>query len=383
MKKIYYLCYFDIPEHADQQRNYVLAAATKSGYVAETFVKAGNTVEIVSAAGTCSNTFCPGSVTEIGENLTLRLFDAKPAGNTVQRVLARRFLRKQLRKYLLDSVTENDILLVYHSMAYMDLVREVKQKKNPKLILETNEVYADVTGNEKTRPAEISFLQSADAYVLSTELLCEKVNPQSKPFTVNYGIFAPEKKRFEPLFSDGKIHCVYAGVLEPRKGAGTAIAAAEFLPANYHIHIIGFGNERDTDEIRKQVAAMSAKTACTVTFDGKKSGDEYLQFLQSCQVGFATQSADAAFNATSFPSKVLSYLSNGLRVVSVRIQAIATSKVADLMYFYDGDSPKAVAEAIQSIDFSDGYDSRKSLCALDEAFIRDCRRMTEHEGVKE
>ncbi|MGN0560100.1 MAG: glycosyltransferase [Candidatus Fimenecus sp.] len=381
MKKIYYLCYFDIPEHADQQRNFVLSAATKSTYIAKAFGKAGYAVEIVSASGTCGGSICPGSVTELGENLTLRLFDAKPAKTTVHRVFARRFLKNQLKKYLLENVTENDVLLVYHSLAYMDLVREIKQKKNPKLILETNEVYADVTGNEKIRPKEMAFLQSADGYVLSTELLLEKVNPQNKPFTVNYGIFAPEKKQFAPLFHDGKIHCVYAGVLEPRKGAGTAIAAAKFLPENYHIHIIGFGSEQDTAEIQRQIAEISEQTACTVTFDGKKSGDEYLQFLQSCQVGFATQSSAAAFNATSFPSKVLSYLSNGLRVVSVRIQAIETSKVADLMYFYDGDSPKAVAEAIQSIDFSDGYDSRKRLSDLDASFIADCEKLTAREGV--
>ncbi len=381
MKKIYYLCYFDIPEHAEQQRSFVLAATTKSTYIAKAFVKAGYEVEIVSASGTGGGNFCPGSVTQLGDNLTLRLFDAKSAKTTVQRVFARRFLRKQLKSYLLENVTENDTLLVYHSLAYMDLVQEIKQKKNPKLILETNEVYADVTGNEKIRPKEMAFLQSADGYVLSTELLLEKVNPQNKPFTVNYGIFAPEKKQFEPLFHDGKIHCVYAGVLEPRKGAGTAIAAAEFLPSNYHIHIIGFGREEDMAKIQKQVDEMSAKTECTVTFDGKKSGDEYLQFLQSCQVGFATQSADAAFNETSFPSKVLSYLSNGLRVVSVRIKAIETSKVADLMYFYDGDSPKAVAEAIQSIDFSDGYDSRKCLSDLDASFISDCEKLTAREGV--
>ncbi len=374
MKKIYYLCYFDIPEHADQQRNFVLSAVTKSTYIAKAFVKAGYEVEIVSASGTCGDKFCPGGVTALGEHLTLRLFDAKPAKTTVQRVFARRFLKKQLKKYLLENVTENDVLLVYHSLAYMDLVREVKEKKHPKLILETNEVYADVTGNEKIRPKEMAFLQSADGYVLSTELLLEKVNPQNKPFTVNYGIFAPEKKQFESLYHDGKIHCVYAGVLEPRKGAGTAIAAAEFLPENYHIHIIGFGSEQDTAEIQRQIAEISEQTACTVTFDGKKSGDEYLQFLQSCQVGFATQSSAAAFNATSFPSKVLSYLSNGLRVVSVRIQAIETSKVADLMYFYDGDSSKAVADAIQSIDFADGYDSRKRLSDLDEMFVNDCKQ---------
>ncbi|MGN1161707.1 MAG: glycosyltransferase [Candidatus Fimenecus sp.] len=380
MKKIYYLCYFDIPEHADQQRNFVLAATTKSTYIAEAFVKAGYEVEIVSAAGTCGGSFCPGSVTQLGENLTLRLFDAKPAKTTVQRVFARRFLKKQLKSYLLTNVTEDDILLVYHSLGYMDLVKELRSKINCKICLDVEEVYGDVIGDEKVKQKELSFFPCADSYLFPTELLSRKVNLNGKPEAVIYGTYE-NPKSFTSLFDDGKIHCVYAGVLEPRKGAGTAIAAAEFLPANYHIHIIGFGRAEDVAEIQKQVAEMSAKTECTVTFDGKKSGDEYLQFLQSCQVGFATQSSAAAFNETSFPSKVLSYLSNGLRVVSVRIKAIETSKVADLLYFYDGDSPKAVAEAIQSIDFSDGYDSRKCLSDLDASFIADCEKLTAREGV--
>lgn len=380
MKKIYYLCYFDIPEHAAQQRNFVLSAATKSTYIAKAFVKAGYEVEIVSAAGTCGGSFCPGSVTRLGENLTLRLFDAKPAKTTVQRVFARRFLKKQLKKYLLENVTENDILLVYHSLGYLDLVKELRGKINCKICLDVEEIYGDVIGDEKAKEKELAFFQCADSYLFPTELLSQKVNLNGKPEAVIYGTYE-NPKSFPSLFDDGKIHCVYAGVLEPRKGAGMAIAAAEFLPENYHIHIIGFGRAEDMAEIQKQVAEISEKTACTVTFDGKKSGDEYLQFLQSCQIGFVTQNTDAAFNETSFPSKVLSYLSNGLRVVSVRIKAIEISKVSDLLYFYDGDSPKAVAETIQSIDFEDEYDSRKCLSDLDASFIADCRNLTEQKGA--
>ncbi len=376
MKKVYYLCYFDTPDNKRQDRNFVLSAVTKSTYIANALVRAGNEVEIVSASGTKSNSFCKGGVKQLSENLSLRLFDAKPTDNVIKCVLARNFLKKQLRKYLLDNVTENDVLFVYHSLSYMDLVKEVKEKKNPKLILETNEVYADITRNEKIREVEMKFLQSADEYVMSTELLKDKVNPDNKPFAVNYGVFSPEKK-LEPVFNDGKIHCVYAGVLEPRKGAGLAIDCAGFLDKHYHIHIIGFGSEQDISAINSRIDEVGKKTSCTVTFDGKRSEDEYLRFLQSCQVGFTTQNSDAAFNETSFPSKVLSYLSNGLRVVSVRIKAVEISKVANLMYFYDGDNPENVANAVKSIDLADGYDSRKELERIDREFVENIVSLTE------
>ena len=60
----------------------------------------------------------------------------------------------------------------------------------------------------------------------------------------------------------------------------------------------------------------------------------------------STQNPAAAFNATSFPSKVLVYLSNGLKVVSIHIPAIAQSAVADNLYFYDVQTPEKIAEAI-------------------------------------
>ena len=50
-----------------------------------------------------------------------------------------------------------------------------------------------------------------------------------------------------------------------------------------------------------------------------------LKFIQKCQIGLCTQNIDAAFNTTSFPSKILSYMSNGLEVVGVNIAAIKNS----------------------------------------------------------
>ena len=93
MKKVYYLCYFDTPDNKQQDRNFVLSAVTKSTYIANALVRAGNEVEIVSASGTKSNSFCKGGVKQLSENLSLRLFDAKPTDNVIKRVLARNFLK--------------------------------------------------------------------------------------------------------------------------------------------------------------------------------------------------------------------------------------------------------------------------------------------------
>ena len=211
---------------------------------------------------------------------------------------------------------------------------------------------------------------------MSTELLKDKVNPDNKPFTVNYGVFSPEK-RLEPLFNDGKIHCVYAGTLDPRKGGAAAAASALFLNGNYHIHILGFGNEKEKKEMLDIIDDISKKTEARITYDGLLSGDEFTSFIQSCDIGFSTQNPDAAFNSTSFPSKILTYMVNGLRVVSIRIPAIEKSAVGKFMYYYDEQTPENIANAVKSIDLADGYDSRKELERIDREFVENIVSLTE------
>ena len=178
------------------------------------------------------------------------------------------------------------------------------------------------------------------------------------------------------LFSDGKIHCVYAGTLDPRKGG--AIASAEsalFLNENYHIHILGFGNEKEKAEMLNTIDSISKKSKAKITYDGLLSGEEYIKFIQSCDIGLSTQNPNAKFNDTSFPSKILSYMANGLRVVSVRIPVVEESGIGKCVYYYDEQTPENIAKAIKSIDFSEEYDSRKAIGVLDKAFICNLKTM--------
>ena len=156
---------------------------------------------------------------------------------------------------------------------------------------------------------------------------------------------------------------------DPRKGgAVAAVDAAEFLDENYHIHVIGFGSDIEIKYLKEEIVRVSNKTKCVVSYDGLKHGDEYIRFIQSCDIGLSTQNPDAAFNATSFPSKILSYLSNGLRVVSIRIPAIEGSDVGDKLFYYDEQTPKQIADAILSVDMAQAYDSRSDIVDLSNKF---------------
>ena len=92
-------------------------------------------------------------------------------------------------------------------------------------------------------------------------------------------------------------------------------------------------------------------------------------------MGLSTQNPNAKFNDTSFPSKITSYLSNGLRVVSVQIPALECSQLCDMLYFYQGNDPKSVAEAVMGINWNERYDSRRVIRELDDNFVKSIGRI--------
>ena len=153
------------------------------------------------------------------------------------------------------------------------------------------------------------------------------------------------------------------------------LRAAEFLPENYHVHILGFGTEEQKKQLQELIALVQERTKCTLTYDGLKSGEEYIQFLQKCHIGLCTQIPDAKYTETSFPSKVLVYLANGLRVLSVRIPAVEQSDIGDLLFYYDEQKPEKIAEAIQSIDMNLPYDGRERLEMLDIKATKDIQEL--------
>ena len=367
--KIYYLGYYDVVSNAEENRNHVLAASNKMTYIVSALECAGFCVELISASQTLNAQAYSAKTVPFGKKSRLHLFKTLPWGNKLRRVRSVLFSKWQVFWYTWRHVGKGDTLVVYHSLAYVGLVRILKRLKGFRLVLEVEEIYADVTGSDKARKKEYKLFRRADAYIFPTELLNEKLNSEHKPHCIIYGTYRVEEDR-HCSFGDEKIHVVYAGTFDHRKGgATTAATAAEFLPEKYHVHILGFGSKADTEQLKQVITKISEKSAATVTYGGCLSGEEYIRFIQSCDIGLSTQNPNAAFNDTSFPSKILSYMANGLRVVSIRIPAIERSAIGDLVTYYDTQTPEAIAEAILKVDFENPYDSRAEIKTLHENFV--------------
>lgn len=376
MKKIFYISYYAQPSDSEK-RDSVLSAVNKMDYICESLEKNGCEVEIVSASPTLGKKLGKARIKKITDRTTLKLFFSLPNVNKIVSFANRVCMKTQMFFYMLKNTKRDSTVIVYHSLGYMSLVKMLKKIKGFKLIIEAEEIYGDVIGNPKIVKKEYSFFKIADSFIFPTELLSESVNTEKKPEAIIYGTYHIAKE-MPKLFTDGKIHCVYAGTLDPRKGgAAAAAAAALFLNGDYHIHILGFGNEKEKKEMLGIIDDISKKTEAKITYDGLLSGDEFTSFIQSCDIGFSTQDPSAVFNSTSFPSKILTYMVNGLRVVSIRIPAIEKSAVGKFMYYYDEQTPENIANAVKSIDLADGYDSRKELERIDREFVENIVSLTE------
>lgn len=374
MSKLFYLSYYSVQQ---VQRNASPAAVAMTKYVSKALKQAVGKNTIISPAQALDRKFYPQEETVDEQNnkvIFLPSYYAKPK-NYFMRIFNRFRRQRDLRRMLAEQLSDGDTLIVYHSLALIEAVRWVLKRRKIRLIIQVCEIYADVISDMKQKKREMRFFELADAYIFSSTQLEKRINTKQKKYAICLGTYQVEPDRGIRL-QDGKIHVVYAGTFDPRKGGAIAAAAAgEFLPENYHVHIIGFGSEKDKKYLLDKIEEVSKKSKCTVTYDGLKSGEEYIRFIQSCDIGLSTQNPDAAFNETSFPSKILSYMANGLRVVSIRIRAITQSAIGEFIDYYDNQTGIALAKAILKVNIRDDYDGRSLIDNLDIAFIDSLRKL--------
>ena len=375
MSKIVYLCHYS---RSQDKRMSSPAGVTMMDYVIGSINNAGYELTVFSPSQTISGERTPKE--HIKYNEKTELIYARSLRQFAQINIPMRFVQlkrreAQLYKELLNLIDNGDTLVVYHSLALMSVISRLRKKRSFKLVLQVCEIYADVLEKSGLRKKEVEFISNADAYIFSSVLLESELNIHKRDYVICLGTYGIEQDR-ALSFDDEKIHVVYAGTLDPRKGGAiSALGAAEFLDERYHMHILGFGSDDETAQLTEKIEEISKRTSCEITYDGCLLGEEYTRFLQKCHIGLSTQMPDAKFNATSFPSKILVYMSNGLRVVSVKILAVETSSVASAMHFYERPEPQQIANAILSVDISKSDEERKIISSLDKEFVSDIREL--------
>jgi glycosyltransferase involved in cell wall biosynthesis len=350
-----------------QQRAYHLAARTKADYVFDSFRDLGYDITLLSASHTKGRRFARGMKKEIADGFQLRLLPCMGRGSFIQNKLASTLFFLSFCLNLLFFIGKDDVVWVYHSLAFMRQLAFLKKLKRFKLILEVEEIYGDVICSDKAKRREMDFVRLADAYVFPSRQLDELLNTEGKPAVISHGTYRVTEEDAEG-FGDGKIHVVYAGTLDVRMGSHSVVDMAKHLDEGYHVHILGGGKEAEINALKAAVEAAQPQLRCRLTYDGILKGDAYTDFIRKCHIGLCPHQIDATFNNTAFPSKILSYMSSGLKVVSVRIPVIEASDVGQYLYYYDAHSSEDFARVVTEVDPRALPDSREIIRGLHDRF---------------
>lgn len=361
-----YIAFCDIEKYKSENRSVAPSASNVVKYMADVLSEKDK-VEIVSPSRTLNKKgFYKGRKDKMSEAIELIQPPSFGASNPVMKILAVLYTKLWFFFYLLMHLKKEEKIVVYHSLSYMKTITFFKKLKKLSITLEIREIYSDINKvSQSVRKQEKEFFAIADKYIFATGILDEIINTEHKPSIIASGIYKPEHIMSDK-FSDGLIHVVYAGTLRPEKGGAiSTVKMAGYLNKNYHVHILGYGTQENIETVKKMIAETQKVDSATLSYDGVLSGDEFLSFLQKCHIGVAIQNMEGAFNNTSFPSKVLTYLSNGLDVLSTDIPAVSSSGVGEILYYCSNNDPQEMAQNLQKIDVNNPISKDQTLIKLD------------------
>lgn len=366
-----YVGYYHSIDAEGHERKFPVAAIEKMLYISRKLSEKGYPVEMFSLCGRSCAGYLPSKKYKISEGIDLRYVPSLGRGSKLRNALDISLRLLSLFLYLL-SVKKGDVVIVYHSLGYFGVVNLAKKLRGFNLVLEVEEIYADVVNaSVASKLFERNLISLADGFIFPTKLL-DNVNYNNKRRVIIHGSYSDKKLSKKSITDAAKevVDVVYAGTLDARKGVVTFIRSSEHLPSFYRLHVLGFGSYEEVSAVKDAIGA-SSNNESKVIYHGLMLGDDYDSFLCSCDIGVSPQSFTAKFNDTSFPSKILSYISHGLKVVSVRIRSIEESYLKNEITFYDGDDPKSLADAIIEAGSSLGEDGKSIIEELDEKFESD------------
>lgn len=378
-KEIKYIGLYDLPD-AKGGRVSALSLINKMDYIADAVNQAGYDVHIVSPSWSSGNgekvTAQKGGTIQLHPHKKVTFCPTFSTRNKIIGYLKIIYSLIWLFFWLVKNVKRNEKILLYHVQWLSLPIRWAKKIKGFNLILEVEEFYGKVWKNKNIlNKWEQKLIDSADSYIAVSDVLAEILGSKAK--AVLYGNYTVPVSNNTNFVNEGdKIHIVYAGSIDDTKGGAlNAARCAELFPENYIVHILGTGNKKQIDKLNKVIDFVNniqKREACI--YHGVLIGKDYDDFLFKCQIALNPQKEGDYMN-TAFPSKVISYLSHNLRVVSTRIESIEKSKLSHLITFAEDDQPSSIAKAVMAIDFQSTYNSASEIQKLNNEFVVNIKKI--------
>ena len=375
--KVYYVGFY-VDERVKEKLAYFPSSIPKMNYIIETIKKNGYEIEVVSLC-MAKNKFKKEIISEDAQERH-KYFSSSGYG---LRKIKRAIFEIKVLFYLLFHVKKEDKVIVYHSLSSKIWLKLFLKFFKNSCIVEIEELYSYVNcGWKKYLHKEIKLVNTFKYAICVNERISSSLTSAHKSI-LSYGSYVLPKYNKKNT-SDGIINLVYAGVIETnRKAAFLSVEAMKFLPQNYRLHILGFGKDEDINTLVTNIESLNLLKSDCCQYHGAMHGEEYYAFLQSCDIGLSTHQyfqSDMESANYSFPSKVLTYMANGLRVVAQKIECLLNSEIGSSIVYYDLPTPEAIAKAIMQVDLNDGYNGREIISKLDEKFTKEIAELINEVG---
>lgn len=141
------------------------------------------------------------------------------------------------------------------------------------------------------------------------------------------------------------VRFLYSGTLDSPRGVDQLLEAVKPLPAQgWHLDITGHGPFAET--ISRFVS--DTRWQGKVDFHNSLPADAYERLLADCHVGLNCQRTSDPISGVTFPSKVFTYLSAGLIVISSRASEVDKICGKACLYF-DAETPQSLAAAMNEV----------------------------------
>lgn len=280
------------------------------------------------------------------DNFETNIFLATTSFKSISRL----YLTLQVLYQLLIKINRKDTVIYYHSLYLLPFFKMAKIIKGFKLILEVEESYmAAWNKRDFWINIELFLLKGADAYIFVNDLF-PKILRCNQPYAVCYGNYSSFQKKpnqtdnSEIEFNQHKAtNLVYAGLISDCENSDVylALETVKKLPSNYKLRVLGYGSESAILKLNNYIEKN--KLSNKVFYHGFLKGESFNSFLRECDIALNPRVLEDKLSNYTFPSKVLTYLSNGLSVVSTPIKCIQSSKIKEAVFFSKDNTSESLA----------------------------------------
>jgi glycosyltransferase involved in cell wall biosynthesis len=177
--------------------------------------------------------------------------------------------------------------------------------------------------------------------ILSNPILGKRL-PDSIPRELAPG-FITQKLPPAPRAADGEVRFFYAGALAHSHGIDLLLEALEHLPERgWHLIIAGQG------PLEEQVIRLAQEPRWLGRVEHRPTmpPEDFERLLGENHVGLNCQRASELISSVTFPSKVFTYLSAGLLVISSKAGCVE-QVCGNACFYYDEETPQALAAAMK------------------------------------